>query len=62
MDEVQQRAGGVSYAPSPPGEFCGREEERGRLSKRCSKESPGFNPGRNCVSHPAFVGFGYTAE
>jgi len=37
MDEVQQRAGGVSYAPSPPGEFCGREEERERLSTILSR-------------------------
>ncbi|WP_292520662.1 AAA family ATPase [Methanoculleus sp.] len=32
MDEVQQQAEGVSYAPSPPEEFCGRQEERERLT------------------------------
>ena len=31
MDEVQQWAEGVSYAPCPPEEFCGRDEERERL-------------------------------
>ncbi|WOX55601.1 MULTISPECIES: AAA family ATPase [unclassified Methanoculleus] len=31
MDETQQGAGDVSYAPSPPEEFCGRREERERL-------------------------------
>lgn len=37
MDEVQQRAEGVSYAPSPPEEFCGREKERERLSTILSR-------------------------
>jgi len=32
MDELQQQAGGVSYAPSPPEEFCGRLEELEQLS------------------------------
>ncbi|UYU18296.1 AAA family ATPase [Methanoculleus submarinus] len=32
MDEIQQQAGGVSYAPSPPEEFCGRREELERIS------------------------------
>jgi energy-coupling factor transporter ATP-binding protein EcfA2 len=32
MDEMQQQAGGVSYAPSPPEEFCGRQEELEQLS------------------------------
>lgn len=31
MDEIQQQAGGVSYAPSPPEEFCGRQEELEQL-------------------------------
>ncbi|MDV2482324.1 ATP-binding protein [Methanoculleus sp. Wushi-C6] len=31
MDEVQQQTVGVSYAPCPPEEFCGRVEERERL-------------------------------
>lgn len=31
MDEVHQWAEGVSYAPCPPEEFCGRDEERERL-------------------------------
>ncbi len=37
MDEVQQRAEGVSYAPSPPEEFCGREEEREQVSAILSR-------------------------
>lgn len=37
MDEVQQRAEGVSYAPSPPEEFSGRKEERERLSTLLSR-------------------------
>ncbi len=37
MVEVQQRSGGVSYAPSPPEEFCGRQEERERLSAILSR-------------------------
>jgi hypothetical protein len=32
MDEIQQQVGGVSYAPSPPEEFCGRREELEQLS------------------------------
>ncbi len=32
MDEVQQQAESVSYVPCPPEDFCGREEERRRLS------------------------------
>ena len=31
MDEIQQQAGGVSYAPSSPEEFCGRREELERI-------------------------------
>jgi len=31
MDEVQQQTVGVSYAPCPPEEFCGRVEERDLL-------------------------------
>jgi len=37
MDTVQQQAEAVSYAPAPPEEFCGREEERGRLSAIISR-------------------------
>ena len=37
MDEVRERAGGVSYAPSPPEEFCGREKERAHLSAVLSR-------------------------
>lgn len=32
MDEVQQQTVGVSYAPCPPEEFCGRVEEREQLA------------------------------
>ena len=37
MDEGEQRLEGVSYAPSPPEEFCGREKERERLSTILSR-------------------------
>ena len=37
MGEAQQQAERVSYAPSPPEEFCGREEERERLSAILSR-------------------------
>ena len=37
MNEVEQRAGGASYAPSPPEEFCGREKERERLATILSR-------------------------
>jgi hypothetical protein len=37
MDTVQQQAEVVSYAPSPPEEFCGREEERERLAAVISR-------------------------
>ncbi|KLK87198.1 ATPase AAA [Methanoculleus sediminis] len=37
MDEIQQQAGGVSYAPSPPGEFCGRQEELEQISAVLSR-------------------------
>lgn len=37
MDEMQQQAGVVSYAPSPPVEFCGRQRELGQLSDILSR-------------------------
>ncbi|HQD25783.1 MAG TPA: AAA family ATPase [Methanoculleus thermophilus] len=37
MDEVQRRVGGVSYAPCPPEEFCGRREEREHLGALLSR-------------------------
>ncbi|MDD4252007.1 MAG: AAA family ATPase [Methanoculleus horonobensis] len=37
MDEIQQQVGGVSYAPSPPEEFCGRREELEQLSTILSR-------------------------
>ncbi|MDK2889606.1 MAG: hypothetical protein PWR21_237 [Methanoculleus sp.] len=37
MDEIQQQAGGVSYAPSPPEEFCGRREELEQISATLSR-------------------------
>lgn len=37
MDEGEHRAEGVSYAPSPPEKFCGRERERERLATILSR-------------------------
>ncbi|WP_214019557.1 AAA family ATPase [Methanoculleus sp.] len=37
MDEVQQQVEGVSYAPTPPEEFCGRQEELERISAALSR-------------------------
>jgi len=37
IDEGEQQAESVSYAPSPPGEFCGREKERERLATILSR-------------------------
>jgi len=37
MDEIQQQVEGVSYAPSPPEEFCGRQEELEQLSAILSR-------------------------
>ncbi len=34
---MQQQAGGVSYAPSPPGEFCGRRKELEQLTAVLSR-------------------------
>ena len=52
---------GVTFRDARP-RNPNRRRDRRADSKSCSKESPGFNRGRNCVSHPAFAGFGYTAE
>jgi len=37
MDEIQQQVGRVSYAPSPPEEFCGRQEELEQLTAVLSR-------------------------